>query len=139
MTRIREVDALRHEFTIIRLQRETFPRDTKAPCSEGYWWLAFDKDNPVAFACMTDVKTWDHTGYISRVGVLPSHRGKGLQKRLMRACERKARALGWKRMISTTLNNPPSANNFIALGYRTYEPASRWGWTETIYWLKDLA
>ena len=84
------------------------------------------------------METWEKTGYLSRVGVLSSHRGKGVAKRLMRVCEQKAKRLGWVRMISTTYNNPPSANNFIALGYRTYEPHTRWGAPDTIYWRKDF-
>jgi GNAT superfamily N-acetyltransferase len=135
---IRLVDAARQEFTLTRMQKEIFPSDSKAPCDEGFWWLAMDGDTPVAFACLTDVPSWPESGYISRVGVMPSHRGKKLQRRLMRACERKAKSMGWVRIISTTLNNPPSANNFIACGYKTYEPAARWGWTDTIYWLKEL-
>ncbi len=136
---IRQVDGAAQEFTLSRLQKETFPADGKAPCTEGYWWLALDGNTPIGFACMTSVSTWADTGYISRVGVMPSHRGQGIQRRLMRACEKKAKVIGWRRIISTTLNNPPSANNFIACGYRTYEPQSRWGWTDTIYWLKDLS
>lgn len=136
--RIREVFGPDHEFALLRLQKETFPADSKVACIDGHWWIAFDDKTPVGFSCMTGVETWAHTGYISRVGVMPSHRGKGIQRKLMLACERKARKLGWVRMISTTMDNPPSANNFIKLGYRTYTPASKWGYYDTIYWLKDL-
>jgi GNAT superfamily N-acetyltransferase len=137
--KVREVFGPDHEFELIRLQKETFPSDSKVACIEGFWWLATEDGRPVGFACMTDVATWPGSGYLSRVGVMPSHRGKGIQRKLMRACEGKAKRLGWERMISTTYNNPPSANNFIKLGYRTYEPASRWGYADTIYWLKELA
>lgn len=131
--KVREVFGPDHEFELMRLQKETFPADGKVACIDGYWWMAFDGDKAVGFSCMTDVQTWDKTGYISRVGVMPAYRGKGLQRRLMKVCERKAKRLGWARLISTTYNNPPSANNFIALGYRTYEPQARWGASDTIY------
>jgi GNAT superfamily N-acetyltransferase len=136
--RITEVDGARHALTLARLQQETFPADEKVSPKEGFWWLATDARIPVAFVGLQHVQSWEYTGYISRVGVMPSHRGLGLQRRLMRACERKARDLGWGRLISSTYNNPPSANNFIALGYRSYEPGVRWGADGTVYWIKEL-
>lgn len=137
--KVRQVFGPDHEFVLLRMQKETFPMDGKVACIDGYWWLAFDGDLPVGFACMTDVDSWPGSGYLSRVGVMPSHRGKGIQRQLMRVCERKAKALKWDRIISTTYNNPASANNFIACGYRTYEPQTRWGAPDTIYWRKELA
>ncbi len=136
--RIREVFGPDHEFSLMRLQKETFPSDGKVACIDGYWWIAFDGNIAAGFACMTDVSSWAKSGYISRVGVLPSYRGKGLQRRLMRCCEAKAKRLGWDRIISTTYSNPASANNFIAMRYRTYLPQSPWGAPDTIYWVKTL-
>lgn len=136
--KIREVFGPDHEFALMRLQKECFPIDPKVASIDGHWWIAFDGCQPIGFSCMTNVESWDKTGYLSRVGVLGSYRGKGIAKRLMRVCEAKAKRLGWIRMISTTYCNPPSANNFIGLGYRTYEPESRWGAPDTIYWRKDL-
>ena len=137
--RIVEIDCKKHAFTILRMQQETFPNDEKVSADEGFWWFAYDGKTVVGFCGMTHVESWPYTGYISRVGVLPSHRGKGLQRRLMRACERKARDLGWGRLISSTYNNPPSTNNFILLGYKAYEPTIRWGADGTNYWIKELA
>ncbi|OKO82743.1 hypothetical protein AC628_03695 [Bradyrhizobium sp. NAS96.2] len=31
-----------------------------------------------------------------------------------------------------------SANNFIRLGYRLFEPVSPWAWHHTLYWRKEL-
>jgi GNAT superfamily N-acetyltransferase len=140
MSRVRivEVDGPKEVLVIRRLQEETFPMDEKVSSDDGFWWLAKDGDKVVGFCGMTHVESWPYTGYVSRVGVLPSHRGKGLQRRLMRACERKAKQLGWGRLISSTYNNPPSTNNFISLGYKSYEPASRWGADGTVYWIKEL-
>lgn len=135
---IAEVDPARHALTLNQLQRETFPADEKVKPDHGFWWLATYARIPVAFCAMSHVESWEYTGYLSRVGVMPSHRGQGLQRRLMRACERKAKSLGWARIISSTYNNPASANNFIALGYRCYEPQTRWGADGTVYWIKEL-
>jgi GNAT superfamily N-acetyltransferase len=120
------------------MQLETMPYDEIIDPADGYWWLMRKGTHPAAFLGMTKVDDMPNAGYIARVGVLSEFRGKGLQKHLMRVAERRARQLGWTRLISTTLNNPPSANSFIACGYKTYEPAGPWGYTGTIYWFKDL-
>lgn len=139
--RIRRVDGTHWETAALLawFQLETMPADPVVEPDEGHWWIAYDGSNPVAFVGMTDVEGWPRTGYVARVGVLPSHRGQGLQKRLLAVCERRGRELGLERLISTTYNNPPSANSFIARQYRTYEPQQRWGADDTIYWIKSLA
>jgi GNAT superfamily N-acetyltransferase len=123
---------------LIWLQLETLPADPVVEPTIGRWWIGYLGCNPVAFAGMTAVELWPKTGYISRVGVLSDYRGQGLQKRLLAVCERKARAIGWKQLISTTYRNPPSANSFVARQYRIYEPQIRWGAEDTIYWIKYL-
>jgi GNAT superfamily N-acetyltransferase len=123
---------------LVYMQLETMPYDEFLDPAVGYWWIVRKDRNPIAFLGMTTVDENPNWGYIARVGVLPEARGKGIQKHLMRVAERRARQLGWSKLISTTLNNPPSANSFIACGYKTYEPAGPWGYTGTIYWMKDL-
>lgn len=120
------------------MQLETMPQDEVIDPADGYWWVIRKGSQPAAFLGMTKVDDQPKWGYIARVGVLPEYRGRGMQKHLMRVAERKARQVGWTRLISTTLNNPPSANSFIACGYKTYEPAGPWGYTGTIYWFKEL-
>lgn len=124
---------------LIWLQLETLPGDPVIESSEGYWWIAYDGSIPAAFVGMTDVESWRNTGYVARVGVLPDYRGNGLQKRLLAVCERKAKAIGLKQLISTTYRNPPSANSFVARRYKTYEPEVRWGAEDTIYWIKTFS
>lgn len=114
------------------------PVDPVIDPEEGYWWLVYEGKNPVAFAGMTTMQSWPKAGYIARVGVLPECRGKGLQKKLLAVCERMAKRLGWRHLISTTYCNPPSANSFIARKFKTYEPTSRWGAEDTIYWIKSI-
>jgi hypothetical protein len=41
-------------------------------------------------------------------------------------------------IITDTSDNPSSANNLIACGYRIYRPTDPWGFNHTIYWTKDL-
>lgn len=139
-TRIRIVDGIdpTTRAMLTWLQLVTLPADPVVESTDGYWWIAFKGSFPIAFLGMTPVESWPKTGYVSRVGVLSDYRGQGLQKRLLAICERKARALGWKQLISSTYRNPASANSFIARQYRVYEPQVRWGAEDTIYWIKRL-
>ena len=42
-------------------------------------------------------------------------------------------------VISTTFENPASANSFIKCGFKTSIPATPWGAAGTIYWTKTIA
>jgi lysozyme family protein len=75
---------------------------------------------------------------ICRVGVLRKHCGCGLQLRLMRAVELRARNNGWSCVVSDTTDNVVSANNFIRAGYRLYRPQQPWAWPNTLYWRKPV-
>jgi len=69
-------------------------------------------------------------GYFCRVGVLGKHCGHGLQLRLLRAVEARARLNGWCSVISDTTDNMYSANNFIRAGYRLFSPRKSLGLAE---------
>lgn len=120
------------------LQTQCFPSDELLDPVTGHWWLVRDGVVPVAFAALREVPSWEATGYMARCGVIQGYRGKGLQKQLLRIRERKAASLGMVRVITTTYNNPPSANNLIKRHFLTYLPTTKWGATDTIYWVKNL-
>ena len=121
-----------------KLQLECLPGDVVVDPSEGHWWIAYKGSAPVAFLGLTPSHLYLNWGYLSRVGVLPAARGQGLQLRLTRLCERRARRLGWDGIESNTYENPPSSNNFIKAGYRIYAPAVRHFADGTTHWLKTL-
>jgi GNAT superfamily N-acetyltransferase len=123
---------------LLWLQLSTLPADPLVESGVGYWWVAYEGCLPIAFLGVLPLESCPKTGYVSRVGVMPDFRGHGLQKRLLAVCERKAKAIGWEQLISSTYRNPPSANSFVARKYRTYEPQVRWGAEDTIYWIKRL-
>lgn len=137
-TRLVDVRAPGVPETLLALQMTVFPEDTEVYPKAGWWWLVSDGEEPVAFAALRTVPSWPGAGYLARCGVVKSHRGRGLQRLLLKARERKARELGMKRLITTTLDNPVSANNLIRSGFLTYLPSTRWGCPDTIYWLKEL-
>lgn len=120
------------------LQLTILPRDTPLNPGEGYWWVAYDGELPVAFAAMQQSVRWCDAGYLSRAGVLYSHRGQGIQKRLLVVRERKARAIGWRWLITDTHLNPASGNSLIARGFRLFNPSNPWGFDDALYWRKEL-
>ena len=121
-----------------RLHRRVLPLDDLPDFSFGWWWLATCRGDPVAFAGMVPVKSWNATMYLKRAGVIPEFRGRGLQRRLIHARCAKARRLGAERVITDTTDNPASSNNLIACGFRMYTPTSPWAYSNTCYWIKTL-
>jgi len=110
---------------------------------EGHWWLVWfknDQGTPIAFAGMRSSQQWEDRGYLCRVGVLPWHRGHGLQRRLLRVREAKARRMGWTHVHTDTTDNIPSSNSLIAAGYKLFRPKYPWGPHPhgTLYWRKHL-
>ncbi|WPM83798.1 GNAT family N-acetyltransferase [Bradyrhizobium sp. 62B] len=81
----------------------------------GAWWIAYHDDDAVAFAGVVPSTHARNSGYFCRVGVLQRHWGRGLQLRLMRAIEVRARRLGWDSIVSHTTDNPvPEAPGGVA-------------------------
>jgi hypothetical protein len=125
MYRIREVDGQDDEAAdiLVDLHRLTFFDSAPMPkFDQGYWWLAFREVEPVGFAGVVPSARVHNAGYSSRAGVLWRHCDQGLQLRMMRAMEARARSNGWECLVSDTADNIASANNFIRAGYRLYEP-----------------
>lgn len=139
--RVRQVNGNDHEVKalLLRMQRECLPGDVPLSPSIGYWWIAYTETGvPAAFCSMKASLRWEATGYLSRSGVLPKYQGQGLQKRMIRVREAKARRMGWKWLITDTSENPASANSLIFCGFKMYEPNRPYGLKTSIYWRKRL-
>jgi ribosomal protein S18 acetylase RimI-like enzyme len=141
MIRIAAVDASDEKVAALLhyLQLETLPGTEPYDVSDGHWWIAYDGKLPIAFAGVSQSSKWGDAGYLCRSGVIRSHRGKGLQKRLIRIRERKARQNLWVWLITDTFNNPASSNSLISCGYRLFKPTNPWGFDGALYWRKKLA
>lgn len=121
------------------LQRSCLPGDTVYEPSNGWWYVAYDEDMvPAGFAGVVPSIRWGDCGYLCRAGVLPSHRGHGLQKKLIRARVKKARQLGWNWLVTDTYENPASSNSLIATGFKLFDPTKPWGANKTLYWRLKL-
>ncbi len=141
MYRIREVDGHDDEIaeTLVDLHRLTFFDGASIPeFDRGHWWLVSHETAPAAFAGVVLSTHANNAGYFCRVGVLRKHCGRGLQLRLMRALESRARQNRWSYVVSDTTDNLISANNFIRAGYRLYQPQTPWAWPNSLYWRKSI-
>jgi len=139
--KIKRVDirSSRIQNELAALQKKCLPSDTPSDTTTGWWWIVYDAFNlPCAFGGLVPSVRWLDTGYLCRAGVLPSHRGQGVQKRLIRARIRQARALGFNWLITDTYFNPASSNSLISTGFKLFEPSQPWGATQTLYWRLKL-
>lgn len=121
---------------LVELHKEFFIK-FQPDFNKGWWWVIWTDGEIVGFAGMTpsDLKGG---GYLKRSGVLSSHRGNGLQKRLIRIRERKARKEGFTFLVTDTTDNVHSANNLISCGFKVIEPEIRWAFKNSIYFRKEL-
>lgn len=104
---------------------------------EGWWWIVWHGNTPVAFAGMK--QNDPNSIYFTRAGVLREHRGHGLQKRLIRARHAQAKTVqGVQWMVTDTTDNFPSSNNLMSLGFRLYDPEWRWAFEHSLYWWKSV-
>jgi GNAT superfamily N-acetyltransferase len=140
--RIREVDGfeddIAEEIHVLHDLTSNFPPIDPSDLETGHWWICRAHGEPVAYAGVIPSTHYPATGYFKRVGVVPAHRGNGLQLRLMRAIEAKAKRNGWVGIVSDTTDGTHSANNFIRAGYRLFDPAFPWAFSNSLYWRKAL-
>lgn len=101
-------------------------------------WVAHEKDELVGYLSAHPLKhgIW----FFSRVGVMPSHRGQGLQRKLMACMEKHGRREGWREIVTYTVGrNGFSTANILAAGYRTYEPRKSYVGFQVVHMKKRLA
>lgn len=107
---------------------------------KGAWWLVYKvggKD-PMGFGGIVPSTLGPGYAYLKRSGILPDHRGHGLQRRLIAIRERWARKEGFHTVVTDTCDNTPSANNLIRSGYFLFEPKPLWGLKGGLYFKKPL-
>ena len=113
--------------------------DVSENASGSIYWVAYCGREAAGFAVLSPSARWDKTGYLSRAGVLPKFRGRGLQKKLVRVRLRATKWLGWGWVVTDTLSdNPHSMKNLIDCGFRPYEPVIVWGHSSSVYWRRRV-
>lgn len=108
---------------------------------KGAWWLVYQKGSPepVGFAGIVPSSLGVGYGYLKRGGVLPAHRGHGLQRRLISIRVRWARKEGYHTLVSDTWGNTHSSNNLIRSGFHLFDPKVPWGLKGGLYFRKSLS
>lgn len=107
------------------------------PTSDGGdWWFVYHAGESIGFAGMVASESAPGYGYLCRAAVVPEHQGHGLQRRLIRVRETRAKRLGYLGLVTDTYISPESANNLIECGYRMYRPERRWAFSNSEYWRK---
>ena len=135
---ISQVSGTAYAVALAGLQVLCLPDDTPLPTDAGEWWLVTASGLPVAFAALSESPLTIRSGFLSRAGVLPAHRGNGLQAALIKAREKRARQLGYLALVTNTYDNPQSGNNLIRAGFSLFTPEDPWGCDGTNYWRKVL-
>ena len=105
------------------------------------WWVVWSGEKPVGYAGM---KIWEDYAWFSICGVIPVHRGHGLQKRLISVRVRHAKKVGVKVIYTYTINgNHPSSCSLIRRHFVLCTPPDRhygqWaGKRDVLYWQRTL-
>jgi RimJ/RimL family protein N-acetyltransferase len=126
---------------IMRLDKILFSEDQAVDPSGGWWWLIRHNGKPVAFGGLRGCRHPSNKGlaYMIRSGVLSKHRGKGLQKKLIKARIAMAKRQGYKEIVTYVLDwNLASANSLIACGFRLYHPQEKYAGSKAFYFRKSL-
>lgn len=100
-------------------------------------WVAYHKGELVGFSLARELAD-EPVLYFTRVGVMPPHRGCGLQKRFIRCRVAYARRLRCRCVITYTVHNPASSNSLISCGFRLYDPESAYAGEASQYWQLTL-
>lgn len=126
---------------VLPLDEICFPADDRVAVPGSIWWVAWNGKEPVAYAGLRLCSLPENRGmgFLCRAGVVPAHRGRGLQKKLIRVREQAARKLGLTELVTYCLcSNSPSINSLVACGYRFYSPATKYGGPGAVYLRKEL-
>lgn len=134
-----DIRQLKNVNRLFTLQGICLPSDNPYDTNTGFWWTATDASNrDIAFAGLVYSSRWSDCGYLCRAGVVPSSRGQGIQKKLIRVRIRQAKAVEMKWLVTDTHDNPASSNSLISCGFKLFNPSVPWGAKGTLYWRLKL-
>lgn len=92
-------------------------------------------DRVCAYATLRWSVRFDLVVFFDRAGVAPMARGRGLQRKLIRARLRwGAKHRATHAITYTSPENSQSSNNLIACGFRMYTPIKPWAGLGNCYW-----
>ena len=97
------------------------------------WWVMLDEGEIVAYCGSIYSKG---ICIFNRAWVKKSHRGQGIQRRMIKTRLKAASTFCHIAITYTTLDNFPSANNLINCGFRLYLPEYSYGGSDKLYFQK---
>ena len=131
---------VRHVFdedTIRELHEEILKGDEFYEHKHNIYWLAYCNGYLAGFCIATKISP--SIVFLSRAGVLPEYRGKGIQKRMIQVRLWWARKIGAKHAVTyTSYDNLPSSNNLIKTGFVLFNPEWPWVGTDYNYWIREI-
>ena len=127
--------------TIKCLHSELLPGvEFETPENGNVYWLVRDGTGRLAGFCSVRPTSTDPGAvFMSRAGVLPHARKRGLHRRLIRVRLNWARRNGYQQAITyTTPDNIQSAVNLLKCGFMLYAPEYPWAGREMLYFTRNL-
>ncbi len=99
------------------------------------WWVILDQGEIVAYCGSIYSKG---ICIFNRAWVKKSHRGQGIQRRMIKTRLKAASTFCHIAITYTTLDNFPSANNLIDCKFKLYLPEYSYGGSDKLYFQKLL-
>jgi GNAT superfamily N-acetyltransferase len=99
------------------------------------WWVMLDQGEIVAYCGSIYSKG---ICIFNRAWVKKSHRGQGIQRRMIKTRLKAASTFCHIAITYTTLDNFPSANNLIDCRFKLYLPEYSYGGSDKLYFQKLL-
>lgn len=109
------------------------------PITGAHWWVGLLEDRVVCYCGLKPLPNDPGLAYLCRAGVSPAHRGRGLQRRMIRLRVRFARDEGFRQVVTDcSIHNGPSLHSLFDCGFRLYEPQMRWSGAPWMYLIRDV-
>ena len=113
----------RDQKTVAALNQLLFPEDELDGPGNQHWLVRDDDGEAVGFCSARPSHSETDAVFLSRAGLLPAARRKGLHRRMIEVRERWARKQGFHRVITYVhATNVPSLRGLLSAGYAPYEP-----------------
>ena len=103
------------------------------------FWIAYAPSGEVCGFCSAVQVDAEHSVFLSSAVVFPAHRGKGLQRRMIRHRIAWAKRNGATTVVTYTVpHNWRSINSILRLSFQYYEPAWAWAGRGAWYFFRPL-
>lgn len=121
------------------IHKQIMPCDNFDNVPGSVHWLVLAVDGSAVGFASARIITAENVVFLSAAGVLPCARGKGLQRKLIRARCNWARRQGCTHAITYTVaDNYASYSNLQKCGFALYPPANAYRGRDVLYWRKVL-